>query len=176
MPRTGTTLCHPKIGYVDPTRNSALYTLALNSLLGHFNGDQRTPLHQTDKNHGDSKTQSLTRPTIHAAISNFSTSHNSISSQYSQPFMSLAAPKANPIFYAANKNLILKLISTIAILLLHHPPFISHNLARGLTTLSEETTQRKHTYVTPASSLTSNFPSLLTNQLLQLKSSYKNSG
>ena len=39
MPRTGTTLCHPKIGYVDPTRNPALDTLALNSPLGHLNGD-----------------------------------------------------------------------------------------------------------------------------------------
>ena len=39
MPRTGTTLWHPKIGYVDPTRNPALDTLALNSPLGHFNGD-----------------------------------------------------------------------------------------------------------------------------------------
>ena len=38
-PRTGTTLCHPKIGYVDPTRNPALDTLGLNSSLGHFNGD-----------------------------------------------------------------------------------------------------------------------------------------
>ena len=55
MPRTGTTLCHPKIGYVDLTRNPALNTLALNSPLGHFNGDQHMPLHQTDKNHGDSK-------------------------------------------------------------------------------------------------------------------------
>ena len=90
-------------------RNRALDTLALNSPLGHLNGDQRTPsLHQTDKNHGDSKTHSLTRPTTHAAISTFSTSHNSISSQYSQPFTSLAAPKANPIFHAANKNLFLK--------------------------------------------------------------------
>ena len=26
MPRTGTTLCHSKIGYVDPTRNPALDT------------------------------------------------------------------------------------------------------------------------------------------------------
>ena len=26
MPRTGKTLCHPKIGYVDPTRNPALDT------------------------------------------------------------------------------------------------------------------------------------------------------
>ena len=39
MPRTGTTLCHPKIGYVDPTRNPTLDMLALNSPLGHFNGD-----------------------------------------------------------------------------------------------------------------------------------------
>ena len=39
MPRTGTTLCHPKIGYVDPTHNPALDTLALNSPLGHLNGD-----------------------------------------------------------------------------------------------------------------------------------------
>ena len=108
MPRTGTTLCHPKIGDVDLTRNPALDALALNSPLGHFNGDQRTPLHQTDKNHGDSKIQSLTRPTTHVAISTFSTSHNSISSQYSQPFTSLAAPKANPIFHAANKNLFTK--------------------------------------------------------------------
>ena len=80
MPRTGTTLCHPKIDYVDP----ALDALAPNSPLGHFNGVPRTLLHQTDKNHGDSKTQSLTRPTTHAAISTFSTSHNAISSQYSQ--------------------------------------------------------------------------------------------
>ena len=113
------------------------------------------------------KTQSLTRPTTHAVIS---TSHNSISSQYSQPFTSLAAAKANPIFHAANKNLIPKNLSIFAILLLHHPPFISHKLSECLTTLSEETTQRKHTYVTPSSSLKINFPSLLTNQLLQLKS------
>ena len=32
------------------------------------------------------RTQSLTRPTTHAAISNFSTSHNSISCQYSQSY------------------------------------------------------------------------------------------
>ena len=115
MPRTGATLCHPKIGYVDLTRNPALDTLALNSPLGHFNGDQRTPSPQVTRHtklHGDvqssipttatmpfvkiQRTQSLTRPTTHAAISTFSTSHNAISSKYSQPFTSLAAPKANP--------------------------------------------------------------------------------
>ena len=51
--------------------NPALDTLA--SPLGHFNGDQHMLLHQTDKNHGDSKTQSLTRPMTHAAFSTFST-------------------------------------------------------------------------------------------------------
>ena len=49
MPRTGTTLCHPKIRYVDLTRNPALDTLALNSPLGHFNGDQRTPSPQVTR-------------------------------------------------------------------------------------------------------------------------------
>ena len=149
MPCTGTTLCHPKIGNVNLTRNPVLDTLAPISPLGHFNGDQRMPLHQTDKNHGDSKTQSLTPPMTHAAISTFSTSHNAISSQYAQPCTSLAAPKANLIFHAANKNLFIKtpfdyhhLTSSSFYLL-----FLT-TLARGLTTLSEETTQRKHTYIT----------------------------
>ena len=39
-------------------RTSSRY-LALNSPLGHFNGDQLTPLHQTHKNHGDSKVHFL---------------------------------------------------------------------------------------------------------------------
>ena len=124
MPRTGTTLCHPKIGYVDPSHNPALDTLALNSLLGHLNGDsarlstRRTKIMVTLKFNSYNcnmsfvkmqRTQSLTCLTTHAAISTFSTSHNSISSQYSQPFTSLAAPKANPIFHAANKNLFTKI-------------------------------------------------------------------
>ena len=104
MPRTGTTLCHPKIGYVNATLLFRKRQRALNSPLGHFNGDQRTPSTQVTRHtklYGDSKVQSLTRPMTHAAISTFSTSHNSISSQYSQPFTSLTAPKANPIFHAA---------------------------------------------------------------------------
>ena len=151
-------------------RNPALDTLALNSPLGHFNGDQCTPsLHQMDQNHGDSKTQSLTRLMTHAAISTFSTSHNSISSQYSQPFTSLAAPKANPIFHAANKNLFLKtpfdyrhLTSAFYLLFLT-------NLARAL----QHSARKQHNVNThtlhPSSLLTTNFPSLLTNQLLRPK-------
>ena len=36
----------PKIGYVDLTRNPALDTVALNSLLGHLNGDSANSPHQ----------------------------------------------------------------------------------------------------------------------------------
>ena len=114
-------------------RNPTLDTLALNSPLGHFNGDQCTPsLHQKDKNHGDSKAQSLTRSTTHAAISTFSTSHNATLSQYSQPFMSLAAPKANPIFHAANKNLFIKIYFNLHHLTSSFYLLFLTNLARAL--------------------------------------------
>ena len=126
MPRTGTTLCHPKNWLCRSERNPALDTLALNSSLVHLNGDNAySPQIPDTQNYTVTskvqflqlqqclsskmqRTQSLTRPTTHAAISTFSTSHNSISPQYSQPFTSLAAPKANPIFHAANKNLFMK--------------------------------------------------------------------
>ena len=107
------------------------------------------------------RTQSLTRPTTRAAISTFSTFHNSISSQYSQPFTSLVAPKANQYSMLQIKTLSLNTFRLspsyffIILLLL----FLT-NLARGQTTLSEETTQRKHTYVTPSSSLNTNYTSL----------------
>ena len=102
MPRTGTTLCHPKISYVD-LNVIPLSTLASISPLGHFNGDQCTPLHQTDKNHGDSKTQSLTRPTTHAA---FSTSQFRLNTH--NPSRVLQHQKKAQIFHAANKNLFIK--------------------------------------------------------------------
>ena len=107
MLHTGTTLCHPKIGYVNAMLLFRSRHLTTNSPLGHFNGDNTYPLPKNTRHtklHGDSKVQSLTHPTTHAAISTFSTSHNSISSQYSQPFTSLAALNAHQIFRAANKN------------------------------------------------------------------------
>ena len=115
MPRTGTTLCHPKIGYVDlsviplSTRMEITPTLPkyqTRNSLWHpkFNSyNCNMSFVKNAKKHNP-----LTRPTTHAAISTFSTSHNSISSKYSQTFTSLSAPKANPIFHAANKNLFLK--------------------------------------------------------------------
>ena len=39
MPRTGTTLCHPEIGYVNAMLLFHSRHLATNSPLGHFNGD-----------------------------------------------------------------------------------------------------------------------------------------
>ena len=79
MPRTGTTLFHPKICYVDLTRNPALDTLAPISPLGHLNGDNTRLSTRRTKTMVTLKKQSLTRPTTHAAIS---THHNAISSQY----------------------------------------------------------------------------------------------
>ena len=99
MPRAGTTLCHPKIGNVNAVILFRSRHLAVNSPLCHFIGDQRTPLHQTHKTTRWlqssfssncnmvfaklQRTQSLARPTTHAAISISQPSHNSISSQYS---------------------------------------------------------------------------------------------
>ena len=51
----------PKIGYVNAMPLFRSRHLALNSPLGYFNGDRRTPLHQTHKTHGDSKVHFLQR-------------------------------------------------------------------------------------------------------------------
>ena len=55
MPSTGTTLCHPQNWLCRFDAQLSSRHLALNSPLGHFNGDQRTPLHQTHETHGDDK-------------------------------------------------------------------------------------------------------------------------
>ena len=121
-------------------------------------------------------TQSLTCPTTHAAISTISTSHNLISPQYSQPSTSLAAPKANPIFHATNKNLFIKIYFNLRHLTSSSSSFyFLTTISEGPYKLSEETTQRKHTYVTTIFLANNNhFPSLLTNQLLRPKPPYKN--
>ena len=126
----------PKIGYIGAKPYFCSRHLALISPLGHFNEDnahlstRRTKLMVTPKlisfngNMAFAKlqrTQSLACPTTCAAFSTLSYLH----------FVSLltifptrlAAQKANPIFYAANKNYS-KHILTIGILLLH-PSFIT---------------------------------------------------
>ena len=76
--------------------------------------------------------------------------------------------KQTQIFHAANKNLLIKTPFDYRHLTSSSSSsfYFLTTISEGPYKLSEETAQRKHTYVT-------NFPSL-TNQLLQLKSSYKN--
>ena len=109
MPRTGTTLCHPKNWLCRSERNSALDPHGDNAY---------SPPHTRRETHGDIQSSIPTtatclsskmqkkHPILHVRRHTLPSqpSHNSISSQYSQPFTSLAATKANPIFYAANKN------------------------------------------------------------------------
>ena len=138
MPHTGTTLCHPKIGYVNAMLLFRSRHLAINSPLGHFNGDNAyspSKKYQTHEIHGD--IQSSFTPTATWLSLNYSEHNPSHVRRHVLPFQpsqllitqfrlnthnlstSLAAPKANPIFPAANKTYSPKHISTMAILLLH---------------------------------------------------------
>ena len=106
----------PKIGYVDAMPLFRSRHLALDSPLGHFNGDnarlstRRTKLTVTPKfisfngNMAFAKlrrTQSLASPTIRAVFSTLSY-HHFVS--YSQPSDETCSTNANYIFHAANKN------------------------------------------------------------------------
>ena len=107
----------PKIGYVDAILLFRSRHLALNSPLGHFNGDnarlstRRTKLTVTTKfisfngNMAFAKllrTQSLARPTIRAAFLNFLIPPFRLS--YSQPSYEIRSTKSKLHFHAANKN------------------------------------------------------------------------
>ena len=62
MPRTGTTLCHPKISYVNAILLFRSRHLAINSPLGHFNGHNAyspPQKYQTHETHGDIQSQFL---------------------------------------------------------------------------------------------------------------------
>ena len=110
-PRTGTTLCHHQNWLCRSDAQLSSRHLALNSPLGHFNGDnaplstRRTKTMVTHKFNSyncnmtfvkQQRTQSLTRPTTDTIISTFSTSHNSILSQYSQPLHESCSTKSKP--------------------------------------------------------------------------------
>ena len=147
MPRTGTTLCHPKIGYVNAMLLFRSWHLAINSPLGRFNGDNAdSPPQNTrrTKLHGDSKVQSshvrryaLPSQPSQLLITQFRLKHNLSTS--------LAARKANQIFHAANKNYSKNTFRPSASYL-HHLSFIYLTISEGPHKLSEETTQRKHTH------------------------------
>ena len=80
---TGTTLCHPKISYVDPMRNPALDTYLSTHLWATLMETMQTLHQRHETTRVTLKFNPLTRPTTHAAISTFSTSHNAILSPYS---------------------------------------------------------------------------------------------
>ena len=114
MPRTGTTLCHPKIGNVDLSVIPLSTHLAPFSPLVHINGDNAySPQIPDTKLTVTSKVQFLqlqhvfrqnpTNTIPHTSddtrcLLNFLLTHNLLNT-------SLAAPKANQIFHAANKTL-----------------------------------------------------------------------
>ena len=146
-------------------RNPALDTLALNSPLVHLNGDNACSLQIPDTQNYTvtSKIQFLQlQQSLSSKMQKPNPSHvqrHTLSSQLlitqfrfnkHNLSTSLAAPKANPIFHAANKNLFIKIyfnyrhLTSSSFYL-----YLPINLARGLTTQSEETTQRKHARTLP---------------------------
>ena len=124
MPHTGTTLCHPKIGYVNAMLLFRSRHLAINSPLGHFNGDNAyspPQKYQTHETHGD--IQSSFPPTATWLSLNYSEHnpshvrrhaqpsqpfHKSISSQYSHPFHESCSTKSKPNIPCCKSNLFLK--------------------------------------------------------------------
>ena len=145
-------------------RNSALDTQAPNSPLVHINGDNAyspqipdVKLTVTSKFNSyncdmsfvkNAKVQSLTSDNTRCFL-NISW-HHFVSTLTSLNSTSLAAPKANHI-PCCNKNLFIKTPFD-----LRHLTSSSTTLYISNNTLSEETLQRKHTYVTNHSSLTNN--------------------
>ena len=123
MHRTGTTLCHPKIGYVNAMLLFRSRHLGINSPLGHINEDNAyspPQKYQTHETHGDN--QSSFTPTATCLSLNYNEHNPSHVRRYALPSQpsqllitqfrlnthnlstSLAAPNANPIFHAANKT------------------------------------------------------------------------
>ena len=163
MPSTGTTLCHLKIGYVDPSvtplsthklpihRWSALMKitptlpqipdtkLMVTSKVQFLQLQHVFP--QKCKKHNPSHVRQHTLPSQHLMTpfrlhTNKPKLHKSFSTK-SKPYSMLQ-------YKLIHKNTFRTSPSYFIIIYLSIP----YNLARGLTTLSEETLQRKHTYVT----------------------------
>ena len=163
MPRTGTTLCHPKIGYVNVILLFCSRHLAINLPLDHFNGDNADSppqKYQTHETYGDIQSSippMTTWPPLNYSKHNpshirrytlpsqpFQLPHDSISSQYSQSYSPRVLQHQKQTQYSMLQiKTIPKHISTIAILL-HHPFLLFlTTISKGPHKLSEEVT--KHT-------------------------------
>ena len=124
--------------------------LAINSPLGHFNGDNTyspPPKYQTHETHSD--IQSSFPPTATWLLLNYSEhnpshirrhmvpsqlsqpSHNSISSQYSQPFHESCSTKSKPDIPCCKKNLSLKTHFDYRQLISSSLPLLSYKLSEG---------------------------------------------
>ena len=129
MPRTGTTLCHPKIAYVDlsviplSTRMEITPTLPKYQTRNSwwhpkFNSyNCNMSFVKNEKKHNPSHFRRHTLPLqpSQLLITQFRLNKHNFSTN-------LAAPKANPIFHAANKNLFIKTPYDLRHLL-HHSTF-----------------------------------------------------
>ena len=113
MPRAGTTLCHPKIGYVNlsviplSTRMEITHTLPKYQTRNSrwhpkFNSYNCNMSFVKNAKNTIPHTSNDTRCHLNFSWLNFVSILTSLNST------SLAAPKANPIFHALNKNLFLK--------------------------------------------------------------------
>ena len=132
MPRTGTTLCHPKKGYVD----LSVIPLSTHKLSIHL---WATLMETNTRLLSTRRTKTMVTPKHNPSH----VRRHTLPSQPSQLLMTqfclnthnlsrvLQHQKQTQIFHAANKTLCQKYLSTIAILLLHHPPFISYKLSEG---------------------------------------------
>ena len=84
-------------------------------------------------------------PTTHAATSTISTSHNSISPQYSQPFMSLAAPKANQYSMLQIKSSYKKPCTSTLCLTVSHNQQVSNSSQIGKSLTNFHISLKLHT-------------------------------
>ena len=129
MLRTGTTLCHPKIGYV----NAMLLFRSRHTIYQFTSG----PLQWRQRILSSPKIPDIRNYTVTLKFNPSHVRRHTLPSQPSQLLItqfrlnthnlstSLAAPKANPIFHAANKTIHKNIFRPSAsCLLLLHPPFL----------------------------------------------------
>ena len=164
MLRTGPTLCYPKIGYVDLSVTPlSTHKLPIHRWSTLMEMTPTLPQVPDTKLTVTSKVQFLLLQHVFRQKWKNTIPHTSdntrcllkiswrhfVSTLTSLNSTSLAAPKANQI-PCCNKNLFIKTPFDIRHLTSSSPSTFQFptNLARGLTTLSEKTLQRKHTYVT----------------------------
>ena len=143
MPRTGTTLCHPKM-LLFRSRHLAIY-----SPLGHFNGNNAyspPQKYQTHETHGD----------IQSSIPSTATWLSPPYGEHNPSHVSILTTSPRVLRHQKQTQYSMPQIEPISKNTFRLSPSGSFILPLLPYKLSEETTQRKHAYVTPSSSLNTN--------------------